>query len=109
MGTDTDNQEAWTHLRCAYVARTGEDERLADGPIEAVIAILAAGYLGSIAPQLQPIAGMIQASTQENREQFGTIHRRLEELGPDLYVVEAHNERAERELRLLLKQRSLTP
>jgi hypothetical protein len=74
-----------------------------------VIAILAAGYLGSIAPQLQPIAGMIQASTQANREQLSAMHRRLDELGPAPYVVAAHSEQAERELRLLLKQRSLSP
>jgi hypothetical protein len=52
---------------------------------------------------------MIQASTQENREQFDAVQERLREFGPDHYVVEAHSERAERELSLLLKQRSLTP
>jgi hypothetical protein len=109
MGSDTDDQEAWTHLQQAYAAMTGEAEQLADGPIEVVIAILAAGYLGNIAPQLQPIAGMIQASAQENREQFSAIQRRLNELGPNHYSVAAHSERAERELSLLLKQRSLTP
>src|SRR5439155_1166480 len=67
------------------------------------------GYLGSIAPQLQPIAGMIQASAQENRAQFSAVQRRLNELGPDHYVVEVHSARAKHELSLLLKQRSLTP
>ena len=52
---------------------------------------------------------MIQASTQENREQFSAVQRILNERGPDHYVVEAHSEHAERELSLLLKQRSLTP
>jgi hypothetical protein len=88
---------------------TGEAHQLADGPIEVVIAILAAGYLGSIPPQLQPIAGMIQANAQENREQFSAVHRVLNARGPDHYSVAAHSERAERELTLLLKQRSLTP
>jgi hypothetical protein len=55
------------------------------------------------------LAGMIQASTQENREQFDAVQERLREFGPDHYVVEAHSERAEHELSLLLKQRSLTP
>ena len=56
------------------------------------------------------------ASTPEHHEawqhmdaQFEAVHRRLEERGPDHYVIEAHSERAQRELRLLLKQRSLTP
>ena len=109
MGADEDDPEARTRLRRAYAAMTGEDERLADGPMAVVLAILAAGYLGSIAPQLQPIAGMIQASTQQHREQFSALQRILNERGPDHYVVAAHSEHAERELSLLLKQRSLTP
>jgi hypothetical protein len=109
LGADEDDPAAQTRLRRAYAAVTGEDERLADGPIAVVLAILAAGYVGSIAPQLQPIAGMIQASTQQHREQFSTIQRILNERGPDHHVVAAHCEHAERELSLLLKQRSLTP
>jgi hypothetical protein len=109
MGADADDPEARARLRRVYAAVTGENEGLADGSIEVVIAILAAGYLGSIDPRLQPIAGMIQASTQENREQFSAVHRRLNELGPDRYVIAAHSEHAERALSLLLKQRSLTP
>jgi tetratricopeptide (TPR) repeat protein len=109
MGADSDDQEALARLRQAYAAITGEDERLADWPITVVTAILAAGYLGSIAPQLQPLAGMIRAGSQENREQFDAVHRRFDELGPDHYVVAAHSEHAERELNLLLKQRSLEP
>jgi tetratricopeptide (TPR) repeat protein len=109
MAADTDDPEVWARLRRAYASITGEAERLADGPITVVIAILAAGYLGSITPQLQPIVGMLQASTQENRAQFGAVQSRLNELGPDHYVVKAHSEHAERELSLLLKQRSLAP
>src|SRR5262245_63214282 len=51
MGSDTDDQETWTHLQQAYAAMTGEAEQLADGPIEVIVAVLVAGYLGSIAPQ----------------------------------------------------------
>jgi hypothetical protein len=109
LGADEDDPETQTRLRRAYAAVTGEDERLADGPIAVVLAILAAGYVGSIAPQLQPIAGMIQASTQQHREQFSTLQRILNERGPDHHVVAAHSEQAERALSLLLKQRSLTP
>ena len=94
LGTDEEDPEAQTRLRRAYATVTGEDERLADGPIAVVLAILAAGYLGSIAPQLQPIAGMIQASTQQHREQFSTLERLLNERGPDHYVVAAHSEHA---------------
>jgi tetratricopeptide (TPR) repeat protein len=113
MGAGIDTPEACVRLQQAYANSTGEDERPAHGPIDVVLAILAAGYLSSIDPTLQPIAGMIQASARENRErleeQFGDVHRRLEVLGPDHYVVQAHSEQAERELNLLCKQRSLTP
>jgi hypothetical protein len=113
MGAGIDTPEARVRLQQAYANSTGEDERRAHGPIDVVLAILAAGYLSSIDPTLQPIAGMIQASARENRErleeQFGGVHRRLEVLGPDHYVVQAHSEQAERELNLLCKQRSLAP
>jgi hypothetical protein len=116
MGADTDDPEAWMRLRRAYAHNTGEHERLADGPIDVVLAVLAAGYLASISPSLQPLAGMIQASAQESRdgfermeEQLSTIHRGVEELGPNACVVQILSERAEHELSLLLKQRSLSP
>jgi hypothetical protein len=116
MGADTDDPEARMRLRLAYAHSTGEHERLADGPIDVVLAILAAGYLASIDPPLQSIAGMIQSSTQENRkafgrveEQLGDVQRRIEGFGPDPYVVQAHSEAAARELNLLCKQRSLAP
>src|SRR5215510_10376211 len=64
MGADTDDPEAQARLRRAYANSTGENERLADGPIKVVLAILAASYLASIDPQLHPLAGMIQGSAR---------------------------------------------
>jgi len=116
MGADIEDPEAWMRLRRAYAHSTGEHERLADGPLDVVLAILAAGYMASIDTPLQPIAGMIQASARENRqgfermeEQLSGIHRGIEELGPNASVVQILSERAEHELSLLLKQRSLSP
>jgi len=116
IGADTDEPEALIRLRRAYANGTGEHERLASGPIDVVLSILAAGYLASIDPSLQPIAGIIQGSARENREgfdhteeQLSAIYRRVEELGPNPYVVRILSERAEHELNLLLKQRSLSP
>lgn len=116
MGVDTDDPEAWMLLRRAYALRTEEHERLADGPIAVVLAILAAGYLASIDLSLQPIAGMIQASARESRDQFermeeqlSALHRGVEDLGPNAYVVQLLSERAKHELSQLLKQRSLSP
>jgi len=55
MGADTDDLEARMRLRRAYAHSTVDHERLADGPIEVVLAILSARYLASIDPSLQPI------------------------------------------------------
>lgn len=116
MGADTDDPEALTRLRQDYAESTGEDERLANGPITVVIAILAAGYLGSMDQQHQHLAGMIQALARGSRntsqrmdEQFDDMRRRLNDLGPNPSVVTVLSEHAEHELSLLLKQRSLSP
>jgi hypothetical protein len=116
MGADTDDPEVQMRLRRAYAHCTGEREQLADGPLDVVLAILAAGYMASIDMPLQSIAGMIQSSARENRQGFermeeklSAIHRGVEELGPNVYVVQILSERVEHELSLLLKQRSLSP
>jgi len=90
MGADTDDPEAQIRLRRAYAHSTGEHERLADGPLDVVLAILAAGYMASIDTPLQPIAGIIQSSARENRqgfermeEQLSAIHRGVAELDPN--------------------------
>lgn len=115
MGGDTDDPEAQIRLRRAYAHSTGEDERLADGPLDVVLAIIAAGYMASIDTPLRPIAGMIQSSARENRqgfermeEQLSAIHRGVEELGPNTSLVQILSERVEHELNLLLKQRALS-
>jgi hypothetical protein len=116
MGSDTDDPGALARLRQAYAESTGEAEQRADGPIEVVLAILAAGYLASIDPKHRALAGLIQTHAQEDRagfqrmgERFDTVNRRLDEIGPDHYVVETHSERAEHDLRLILKRWSLFP
>jgi tetratricopeptide (TPR) repeat protein len=116
MGGDPDDPEALARLRQAYAGSTGEDERRANGPIEVVLAILVAGYLASIDPKHRALAGLVQTHAQEDRagfqrmgERFDIVDCRLDEIGPDHYVVETHSERAEHDLRLILKQRSLAP
>lgn len=107
LGADPDDSDTRTRLQKAYAARTGEHEQLANGPIDHVVAILAAGYVASIPPRDQPLAGMVQANAQDNRRQFEAMQRSLQELGPDHYVVQAHSQHAERALSVLLKQRSI--
>jgi hypothetical protein len=67
MGADADNPKILSRLRRTYADKTGEHERLANGPIIVTVAILAAGYLASIAPEQKALAGMVQ-ERQRNSE-----------------------------------------
>ena len=114
MGKDEYDQDALKRLRQTYADKTGEAERLADGPLDVIVAIIAAGYFGSISPQIEPIVGMIQDHARESSKGFqkldenlGSIASRLKILGPDNYAVEAHNKFAQYELDQLLKRRSM--
>jgi hypothetical protein len=116
LGATADDAEARLRLGRAYSQSTGEHERLAEGPIEVVLAILVAGYLASINSSFEPLAGMLQGSARESREasrevqaQLGDFQRMLGKLSPDTYVVQAHSDAAKRALDLLCKQRSLSP
>lgn len=109
LGGDSDDPDTRTRLQQAYATRTGEHEQLANGPIDVVVAILAAGYVASIPSRDQPLAGMVQASAQETRESLEAVQRSLQVLGPDHHVVKAHSELAGRALGVLLKQRSIIP
>lgn len=114
IGTKTDDPDTRKRLCKAYSNVTGENERLAESPIEVVLAVVVAGFLETIT-SFEPLAGMIQAGIQETRASLGqlqndvgTISRKFEALGTDQHVVRAHSETADAELSLLLKQRSLS-
>jgi hypothetical protein len=114
MGKDNYEQATLKRLRQTYADKTGEDERLADGPVEVIVAIIAAGYFGSISSEIEPVVGMIQDHARESNKAFqkfeeslGSIDNRLKDLGPDHYAAEAHNNIAQKELYQLLKRRSL--
>lgn len=114
MGKDDYEQGTLKRLRQTYADKTGEDERLADGPVEVIVAIIAAGYFGSISPEIEAVVGMIQDHSRESNKAFqkfdenlGSIDSRLKDLGSDHYVVQAHNNIAQKELDQLLKRRSL--
>lgn len=116
MGADDYAQDALAFLRQTYADRTGEDEKFADGPIEIIVAVIAAGYFGIISPQIEPIAGMIQDHARESRKRFkkldeglGSVSSKLANLGPDHSVVKTQNKVARYELEQLLKQRSIEP
>lgn len=114
MGSDDDDQNVLTRLRQTYAEFTGEHERLAEGPIDVIVAIIAAGYFGSIRPEIEPVVGMIQDHAREANKAFQkfdesleSIDNRFKYLGPDHYAVQAHNNIAQKELYQVLKRRSL--
>lgn len=116
MGQEDHDQDTYQRLRQTYSAKTGEDERLANGPIGVIVAIIAAGYFGSISPEIEPVAGMMQDHDRESKNAFQKMRRDLrsigkgiERLGPDPYTVEAHNKSAQQELDRLLKRRAVEP
>jgi hypothetical protein len=94
MGKDDYEQGTLKRLRQTYADNTGEDERLADGPVEVIVAIIVAGYFGSISPEIKPVVGMIQDHARESNKTFqkfgeslGSIDNRLKDLGSDPYAV----------------------
>jgi len=113
MGGEADDPGALARLRHAYAGATGEHERLAGAPIKVTIAILVAGYLASIAPELRALAGMVQTVHQETRGGFEGLGNQFDSLkqqiGPDQPLVEEFTRHAEDELSLIRKRRSLDP
>ena len=114
LGAEVDDVETTKRLRKAFSDSTGEDKRRANGPIGVVVAVLAAGYLGSIDQRLKPIVAMVQAGVQENRagfetmeDRFDDVDRKLDLIGPDQHLVKAHSETASKELSMIRKRRSL--
>jgi hypothetical protein len=90
MGADAHDAKTLSRLQCAYADATGEDERLAAGPIDALIAILVAGYQATIGPELTSLGGMvqtvaeeIQAGFQRADESIQSIDRKLDTLRPN--------------------------
>ncbi len=113
MGDEVDDQEVLGRLRRAYANGTGEHERLAEGPIQVTLAILAVGYLASMGPAQQALAGMVQAVAQETRAGFEGVHEQLDALrhqdDPDQALVEEIDRITKEQLSLIQKRRSVTP
>ena len=99
-----DDESIQSRVRQRYSDCTGEDERLAEGPIAVVIAILTAGYFASTDARLQPVIGLMQANAEETRNTLNLIVRSL---APDQHAVAAHSEVAEADLDKNLKSRSI--
>lgn len=73
MGVTAERSEERKRLAAEYSNFTGEDTRLAHGPIDVVTGILVAGYIGSIPSTQRPLAGMLQ-------QLHGSFNERLDSL-----------------------------
>jgi len=116
MGQEAHDQDIYQRLRQTYSAKTGENEMLANGPIGIIVAIIAAGYIGSISPEIEPVAGMMQDHDRQSKKAFQelrgglrSIEKGIEKISLYHYTEEAHNKIAQQELDKLLKRRSVEP
>ncbi len=101
------------NLSVIYELKTGEDKRLASGPIDVLVAIISAGYLSALSPQDEVLAGMIQQSNKAVKKGIGAIGddikkigKTLQEIGPSFLIVKNHSDSAEKELDQILKRRT---
>jgi len=109
MGAEPGDEGGLARLRKSYEKNTGEDERLADGPIDVVVTVLVAGYIESIGREQAPVAGMVQEFYRRVDEGFSDIEDKLGAFGPGPYAIEILNDRVGNELARILKRRSLRP
>lgn len=107
MGDDTNYEEVRSILRSVYAEKTGENEILANGPIEIVIAVLATGYMASIDSKPLLLAGMIQAVAEENRAGFKEINEKLSQKGQSKITTRLLDEKIEQDLSRIVKRRSI--
>lgn len=106
MGSRAKNNKALSILRSKYAEITGENKRFADGPINVVVAILAAGFLASISKPLRPIAAIIQATASETQSSIDALSKQINKISQDAIVVNAHNADVMQNLSSIKKQRA---
>ena len=104
MGTtDEGEPDIRKRLRACYADVTGDAEHQAEGPIDVVVAVLAAGYVAAIPRDQQPTAGMIQQVDEGVRR----ANAKLDDLATtrDPFVQSVHAGKVEEELSDILAQR----
>jgi hypothetical protein len=107
LGDDAIYEKEISLIRAAYAEKTGENKKLANGPIDIVLAVIALGYLASIDSALKPVVGILQATHEETRSRFDKIDKTLENHGNLEGLVKLLNENIRRDLDLILKRRSV--
>ena len=106
MGITHDEEETRSRLAQSFSQRTGEVLRLADGPIDVVVAILIAGHIASIGSDLLPMASMVQEVSKHVSEVSEQLHEIRSLPLTDPMTQQAHTEKATQELNKILVLRA---
>jgi hypothetical protein len=80
INENLEDKSARNRLRESYANHTGEAEKLADGPIDVVVAFLAAGFLASIDAALKPLAALVQAGARDAQRGFYEVKQKIDAL-----------------------------
>ena len=109
MGSDAVDEDTWKNLRGSYAEFTGENEHLADGPIDVVITVLAVGYFGGMSSGEQLVAGMVQVVSQQVVDLQSSLESQLKSTGLVANTGEIFNGYVKSNLIRILRRRSLEP
>ena len=108
MQASRDDRAIHARLAESYSRCTGEDSRLAEGPLDVVEAVLVTGYLASVPPEQKAIAGMVQQLSSDQDHGFSRIEQLLQGFD-DQVTRQAHTEKTERELDRIRVLRTFNP
>ena len=108
MATAQDEAAPRDRLAQTHSIRTGEALYFAAGPIDAVVAILVAGYIEAIGVDQRAIAGMVQTGISRIDERLDHL---IQSISPitDPITRHAHTEHTEKELARILALRAVNP
>ena len=108
IATAQDEAAHRDRLAQTYSIRTGEALYFAAGPIDAVVAILVAGYIEAIGADQRAIAGMVQTGISRIDERLDHL---IQSISPitDPITRHAHTEHTEKELARILALRAVNP
>ena len=108
MATAQDEAAPRDRLAQTYSNRTGEALYFAAGPIDAVVAILVAGYTEAISADQRAIAGIVQAGFSRTDDRLDRLAQSVSSL-IDPIARKDHTELAERAIARILTLRAFDP
>ena len=108
VATAEDEAAPRDRLAQSYSSHTGEALYLAAGPVDVVVAILVAGYIGAIRADQRAIAGMVQAGFSRTDDRLDRLTQSISSI-IDPITRKDHTERAERAIARILTLRAFDP